>query len=256
MLLVQGDFEKGRILDYKKEKQFELSMEKARRILDDDFFPHESTPQAYWVRSQSIPNKKYLVNWYHTDFIVCECPWFICGNICKHAINVNWLYFNSSNSEPLCHQDAMANTFNDPPEISIEPQNCDENADMTLIPTDIVDADVEELHMAREEVFRKLQFLLNNPPITLCKMNQLNGLLDNFLDDDFDFTPSLGALDSSLKRKKRFLSRAKRKTRSKQNSGLEIDLNVHASEYEPFEFRYLNKQGHPRSNNAFFMDPG
>ena len=127
---------------------------------------------------------------------------------------------------------------------------------MNLIPTDIVDADVKELHMSREEVFRKLQFLLRNPPTTLCKMNQLNGLLDNFLDDDFDFTPSLGALDSSLKRKKSFLSPAKKKRRSKQNSGLEIDLNVHASEYEPFEFQYLNKQGRPRSNNASPMDPG
>ena len=95
---------------------------------------------------------------------------------------------------------------------------------MKLIPTDIVDADVDELYIAREEVFRKLQFLLNNPPITLCKMNQLNGLFDNFLDDDFDFTPSLGALDSSLKRKKSFFSPAKKKRRSKQNSGLEIDL--------------------------------
>ena len=110
----------------------------------------------------------------------------------------------------MADQYVVANTFNDPLEISVEPQNCDENFEMTLIPIDIVDADVEELHMAREEVFRKLQFLLNNPPTTLCKMNQLNGLLDNFLDDDFDFTPSLGALDSFLKRKKSFLSPAKK----------------------------------------------
>lgn len=92
------------------------------------------------------------------------------------------------------------------------------------MPTDIVDADVKALHMAREEVFRKLQFLHNNPLTTLSKMNQLNGLLDNFLDDDFDFTPGLGALDSSLKRKKSFLSPTKKKRRSKQKSGLEIDL--------------------------------
>ena len=107
---------------------------------------------------------------------------------------------------------------------------------MTLIPNDIVDADVEELHMAREEVLRKQQFLLNDPPTTLCKMNQLNGLLDNFLDDDFDFTPSLGALDSSLKRKKSFFTPAKKKRRSKQNSGLEIDFNIHASKINHLSF--------------------
>ena len=188
------------------------------------------------MRSQTDRDKRYLVTWYRTNFIACECPWSTRGNICKHAIKVNWLYFHSENSNSFPGQDAVANTFNEPLEISIEPQNCDENADMTLIPTDIVDANIEELYMARAEVFRKLQFILNNPPTTLFKMNQLNGLLDNFLDDDFDFTLGLGALDSCLKRKKSFLSPAKKKRRRKQNSGLEIDLTVHASEYEPFKF--------------------
>ena len=76
-------------------------------------------------------------------------------------------------------------------------------------------------------------------------MNQLNGLLDNFLDDDFNFTFGLGVLDSSLKRKKSFLSPTKKKRRSKQNSGFKIDLNVHAYEYELFEFQFLNKWGRP-----------
>ena len=188
------------------------------------------------MRSQIDHDKRYLVTWYRTNFIACECPWSTRGNICKHAIKVNWLYFHLGNSNSFPGQDAVANTFNELLEISIEPQNCDENANMTLIPTDIVDADVEELHMAREEVLRKRQFLLNNPPTTLCKMNRLNGLLDNFLDDDFDFTTSLGALDSSLKRKKSFLSPAKKKRRSKQNSGLEIDFNVHASKINHLSF--------------------
>ena len=70
----------GYLNNYKKEKKFESSVEKARRIPNNDCFPHESTPQTYWVRSQSINNKKYLVNWYRTDFIVCEFPWSIRGN--------------------------------------------------------------------------------------------------------------------------------------------------------------------------------
>ena len=77
----------GYLNNYKK--QFESSMEKAIKIPDDDCFLHESTPQAYWVRIQSIHNKKYLVNWYCAYFIVCEFPWFILGNIFKHAIKVN-----------------------------------------------------------------------------------------------------------------------------------------------------------------------
>ena len=50
----------GYLNNYKKEKQFESSVEKARRIPNNDCFPHESTPQVYWVRSQNIPTKNTL----------------------------------------------------------------------------------------------------------------------------------------------------------------------------------------------------
>ena len=46
---------------------------------------------------------------------------------------------------------------------------------------------------------------------------------------DFDFMVGLNALKSSLKMKKSFLSPTKKQRRKKQNSGLKIDLNVHAS---------------------------
>ena len=98
------------------------------------------------MRIQSIPNKKYLINWYRTDFIVCECPWSIHGNICKHAIKVNWLYFNSSNLEPFCHHDVMANTFNELPDISIDPHNYSVDVNTDLVSTDSVDANAEALH--------------------------------------------------------------------------------------------------------------
>ena len=171
---------------------------------------------------------------------MCECPWSIRGNICKHAIKVNWLYFHLGNSKSLFGQDAMANTLNDSPEISIESQIRDENIDMTLMPIDTIDVDAEALHMAREELLRNMEFFKSNPPTSLIKINKLNSFLNNFWDHDFDFTPSLGALDSSLKRKKSFLSPTK-KQMSKKNNGLGIDLNVHPSEYEPFEFQYLNR---------------
>ena len=61
-------------------------MERAREILDSDRFPHESISHSYWVMSQTNRDKKYLITWYRTNFIACDFPWSICGNICKHAI--------------------------------------------------------------------------------------------------------------------------------------------------------------------------
>ena len=71
---------------------------------------------------------------------------------------------------------------------------------------------------------------------------------------DFDFTAELDSLDLSLKRKKSFLIPTKKQRRKKQNNGLEIDLNIHASEYEPFQFQYLKERGRPRAKNALPMD--
>lgn len=68
---------------------------------------------------------------------------------------------------------------------------------------------------------------------------------------DYEFTCWLGVFESSLKRKKSFLSPKKRRKTSKQNARLVIDLNIVANEDEPFEFEQLIKRGHPRSNNAW-----
>ena len=129
--------------------------------------------------------------------------------------------------------------------------------------TNNVDLDVEGLKLVRDELFGYLYILKDGPPATLRKTEQLVDLVKQRLDEDnnlhimdFDFTLGLGDFESSLKTKKSFLIPKNKGKRIKQTGGFEIDLNVHASEYEPFEFRYLNKQGHPRSNNAFFMDPG
>lgn len=59
---------------------------------------------------------------------------------------------------------------------------------------------------------------------------------------DFEFTVGLDALDSSLKRKKSVLSPTEKQRRKKQDSGMEVDLNVLAIEHEPFQFHYLNKR--------------
>jgi len=52
---------------------------------------------------------------------------------------------------------------------------------------------------------------------------------NNFYIMDFYFTTGLDSLDSSLKRKKSFLSLTKKRRSSKKNYGLEIDLNVDPS---------------------------
>jgi hypothetical protein len=112
----------------------------------------------------------------------------------------------------------VGNTFNDPPKISIRPQNIDVNADTTLMDIDITDADVEAHHLANEKLFSKLELIQNNIPTSLSKKNQLIGLVDKLLEDannlhimDCDFIAGSNSLDSSLKRKKRFLSPTKNK---------------------------------------------
>jgi hypothetical protein len=64
---------------------------------------------------------------------------------------------------------------------------------------------------------------------------------------DYDFTLGLDASETSLKRKKRFLSPKNKNKRSNRSGGLEID---YASEYEPFHFPHLNKWGHPHIDSA------
>ena len=185
------------------------------------------------------------------------------GNICKHAIKINWLYLHFANLESVINQDGVGNTFNNPPKISIGPRNLDVNANMTLMDIDITNADAEAHHLPNEKLFNKLELIQNNIPTSLSKKNQLIGLVDKLLEDannlhimDCNFIVGSDALDSSLKRKKSFLSPTKKQRRRKQNTSLEIDLNVNAMEYEPFQFEYLNKRGQARLNNEFPMDPG
>ena len=99
------------------------------------------------------------------------------GNICKHAIKVNWLYFQSDNSNPLLHQHAEDNICNDPPEINIEPQNHDVYVDATIMETNIVDSDAKALHLEREDFLSYTHIILDNPPTTLTKTIQLTGML-------------------------------------------------------------------------------
>jgi hypothetical protein len=47
--------------NYRKRKQYESSMENARRIPDSGCFLHEIISHAYWVRIQTKCDKKYLV---------------------------------------------------------------------------------------------------------------------------------------------------------------------------------------------------
>ena len=245
----------GYLNNYRKEKQLESSMEREKRIPDSDCFPHESISHAYWVRSQTNPHKKYLVTWYRANFIACDCPWSICDKMFKHAIKVDWLYLPLGDSILVPDHDTTHASFDTPHEI--EAPNLHVDGDITFTATDTVDPDVEGLQLARDELFGYLDLLRNSPPSTLRKTEQLVGLVKKLLDEantlhimDFDFTTSLGAFESSLKRKKSFLSPKKKGKRIKKSSGLEIDLNIHASEYDPFQFQYLNERGHPCSNIA------
>ena len=65
--------EEGYLKNYRKEKQLESSMERAKRIPDSDCCPHESISHAYWVRSQTNPHKKYPFTWYRVDVSMHTC---------------------------------------------------------------------------------------------------------------------------------------------------------------------------------------
>ena len=91
----------GFLNNYKKEKQLESSMEKAKRIPDSDCSPHSQMSHDFWVRSQSKVNKQYLITCHHTNFITSDFPWFIRGNICKHAMKVGWFCSDSMASNQL-----------------------------------------------------------------------------------------------------------------------------------------------------------
>ena len=67
---------------------------------------------------------------------------------------------------------------------------------------------------------------------------------------DFNFTLGIRTFKSFLKKKKSFLVPTNKRRRSEQNRGLEIDLKVHPSKYEPFEFTSVHKRGIPCSSNA------
>ena len=184
-------------------------MEKTRRIPDIDCRPHESISHAYWVRSKSKPNKKYLIIWHCTNFITCDCPWSIHGKICKHAIKVDWLHSSLMDSDPLLDLDTTPNTLNSPPEIRIEAPNLDADTSTTILD----DENVEDLNLLREELFGYLDLFRNSPPSTVSKTKQLIDLAKKFVDDvndlhimDYDFTLGLGYFELSLKRNKSSLS--------------------------------------------------
>ena len=74
----------------------------------------------------------------------------------------------------------MANTFNELPDISIEPHNHSVDVNTDLVAPDSVDADAQALHFAREELFRYLQLIQNSPPTTLTKTKQLTDMVKKF----------------------------------------------------------------------------
>ena len=195
--------------------------------------------------SQSKVNKQYLVTFHCTNFITCDLPCSIHGNICKHAIKVGWLCSGSMDSNQLQNHQSTTESYNDPPEISIEAiSDLLEDA----MDSRNVDVNVEEIEMAKEDLFGYLDLVRNSPPATLTKIEQLIALVKKLLDHannihimDYEFKCGLGAFELSLKRKKSFLSPKKRRKRRQQNEIFEIDLNIMEDEDEPFEFEQLNK---------------
>ena len=139
--------EEGYLNNYRKEKQLESSMERAKIISDSDCCLHESISHAYWVRSQTNRHKKYLVTWYRANFIACDFPWSIRNNMWKHAIKVDWLYFPLGDSIPVLDHDTTHASFDTPHKIA---PNLHVDGDITFTSTDTVDPNVEGLQLDRD----------------------------------------------------------------------------------------------------------
>ena len=77
----------------------------------------------------------------------------------------------------------MANTFNEFPDISIQPHNHSVDVITALMAPNSVDVDAEALYFARDELFRYLQLIQNRPPTTLTKMKQLTDMVKKILED-------------------------------------------------------------------------
>ena len=151
--------------NHKKEMQLESSIKKARRIPDSDCRPHESISHAYWVRSQSKADKEYLIIFHRKNSITCDFPWSIRGNICKHAIKIDWFHSSLIDLDPLLDLHTTPNQLNAPFEIITEVINLPAD----IIPTNIEDDNVEELGVLREELFGYLDLIQNSPPCTMNK---------------------------------------------------------------------------------------
>jgi hypothetical protein len=99
--------------------------------------------------------------------MVCQCPWFIHGNTCKHTIKLEWLYFLSKGSKPSLDQNAEPNIFDDAtpyafnnlPEIIMETSMIDANVDATPVAIGGVDQDDEALRLDRDKLLGYLYVL-------------------------------------------------------------------------------------------------
>ena len=84
--------ESGFLTNWKKERYLETSLEKSRRIPNNDVSPHDIVEGAYMVISQIDRAKNYIVSTSAANGLVCDCPWALRGNTCKHALKVSALY--------------------------------------------------------------------------------------------------------------------------------------------------------------------
>ena len=145
--------------------------------------------------------------------MACDCTCSIRGNICKHTIKVGSLYLSLRDTDRLLDDNETPCSFNEPTEIAIDEPCHDVDVENTIMDTNSVDDDVDALQLAREELYGLFRLIQNSPPVTLRKTEQMIGLVRKMLDEannlhilDYDFTLGLGAYESSLKRKKIFLS--------------------------------------------------
>ena len=93
------------------------SWARALKILDDDCLLHENIPGAFWVRSQNENTrwKYYVVSLTESQFSLCNCPWSLLGNVCKHSLKVGMLKANGSRDQDVVLKHNPLHRSNDLP---------------------------------------------------------------------------------------------------------------------------------------------
>ncbi|GLJ19345.1 hypothetical protein SUGI_0348530 [Cryptomeria japonica] len=219
----------------------QTSMEKAKAIPDVDCVLDDTTPGWYRVKIQSSCNW-YVVRKFGDHFYICECPWSLQGNMCKHALKVVVMMNNSFHDSHVLDPIPM-----------LTPTSTNTNENPTPKPVvdtiSIAHTNLEDVDTIMwNEANKKLNILLQTMSGSGDKLMAFVGCLDRFMADlqntgamSFDFRPSTDPANTTTKRMRPWFSaswvhhRNQRQHRHSSRSEIYHDVQQPLTFEFPFE---------------------